>query len=105
MARRKLKQPTPKIEKPVKKEKPKKKPEETIAATGGFMFAGAYVLFTGEIPESLGGWAKFVGLFVLVMMIIYIIAFNGKRIYLKKKQAKLEEENPIVVDVKKNKKK
>lgn len=106
MAKRKIKQPVlPKVENQAKKNKPKSKPEETIAAAGGFMYAAIHILIVGEIPETFFGWAKFVGIFVLVMMIIYIIAFNGKRIFLKRKQAKLEAEEPIVKPFEKNKKK
>jgi len=58
------------------KEKPKvqRKKAETIGTSGGFLFMGAYVLITGNIPETFVGWAAFIGLFVLVSAVIYIIA-------------------------------
>lgn len=77
--------------KTTEKEKRKQTPEESISAAIAFIVAGAQVLISG-IPESFGGWAKFIGVFILVMFVSYLIIFNGKRIYLKKKQ---EKENSL----------
>ncbi|WLV24351.1 hypothetical protein QR721_12015 [Aciduricibacillus chroicocephali] len=70
---RKLKRIQEQKEEPVKVQRKK---EEVLATAGGFLFAGGYLLFTGTIPETVAGWVKFVGMFILVSAIIYLIAWG-----------------------------
>jgi len=69
MAKRKQQQ------QPVKKEKVKRQREEALATAGGFFFMGAYVLITKDIPSTMIGWGKFIGMYVLVAAILYAIFF------------------------------
>lgn len=62
-----------------KQEKVQRQKEEVLASAGGFLFMGAYVLITKAIPETIGGWAKFIGLFVAVTAILYAILYIALR--------------------------
>lgn len=54
--------------------------EEVIATAGGFLFMGGYVMITGTIPETALGWVKFVGLFILISAVLYLLIWGGKKI-------------------------
>lgn len=70
---KKLKRIQEQKEEPVKVQRQK---QEVLATAGGFLFAGGYILYTGTIPESALGWVKFIGMFILVSLLIYIIAWG-----------------------------
>ena len=61
-------------QKEVEVEKVQRKKEEVFATAISFLFMGAYVLITGNIPTTIIGWAKFIGLFVLILVVVYLIA-------------------------------
>lgn len=68
-----------KTKRPIKKEevqevKVQRKKEEVFATAVSFLFMGAYVMITGNVPDTLMGWVKFVGMFVLILAVVYVIA-------------------------------
>jgi|GEM_PF-3543465 len=67
-------------QKEVKVEKVQRKKEEVFATAISFLFMGAYVLITGNIPNTIIGWAKFIGLFVLILVVVYLIAVTVVKI-------------------------
>lgn len=68
--------------------KPQRIQEEKLATSGGFLVAGAYLLITMDMPETMGDWFKFLGIFVGSSFVIFMGIYYGKRFFSKDKQAR-----------------
>lgn len=61
------------------KKKVERSQEEKFATAGGFLIAGGYLLYSKELPMSIGEWGKFIGIFIVASLVLFLGIHYGKK--------------------------
>lgn len=63
-----------------KKQKVERSQEEKLATAGGFLIAGGYLLYSKELPTDLMEWGKFIGIFIVASLVLFLGIHYGKKL-------------------------